>query len=42
MKQMMLAHLQNKLENELLNIFHSSDLPLHFNKTGQVGLYEKI
>lgn len=34
MRQMMLAHPQNKLEKQLINLFHSSDLPLHFNKTG--------
>ena len=31
---MMLAHPQNRLEKQLINLFHSSDLPLHFNKTG--------
>jgi len=31
---MILAHPQNRLENQLINLFHSSDLPLHFNKTG--------
>ena len=31
---MMLAHPQNKLEKQLINLFHSSNLPLHFNKTG--------
>ena len=31
---MILAHPQNKLENQLVKIFHSSNLPLHFNKTG--------
>ena len=31
---MMLAHPQNKLEKQLVKIFHSSNLPLHFNKTG--------
>ena len=31
---MILAHPQNKLENELNKLFHSSKLPLHFNKTG--------
>ena len=34
MRQMILAHPQNKLENELVKIFHSSNLPSHFNKTG--------
>ena len=31
---MLLAHPQNKLESELLNLFHSSGFPLYFNKTG--------
>jgi len=31
---MILAHPPNKLEKELVKLFHSSDLPLHFNKTG--------
>jgi len=31
---MMLAHPQNRLENKLIKLFHSADLPLHFNKTG--------
>ncbi len=34
MRQMILAHPQNELEKEFLNLFHSSNLPLHFNKTG--------
>jgi hypothetical protein len=34
MRQITLAHPQNKLERELIKLFHSSDLPLHFNKTG--------
>jgi len=34
MRQITLAHPQNKLENELIKLFHSTDLPLHFNKTG--------
>ena len=34
MRQITLAHPRNKLENEFINLFHSSDLPLHFNKTG--------
>ena len=34
MRQMMLAHPQNKLEEQLINLFHESDLPLYFNKTG--------
>ena len=31
---MILAHPSNKLEEELIKLFHESDLPLHFNKTG--------
>jgi len=31
---MILAHPSNKLEKQLVKIFHSSNLPLHFNKTG--------
>jgi len=34
MRQITLAHPQNKLEKELLNLFHSSGMPTHFNKTG--------
>ncbi len=34
MRQMILAHPQNGLEKELLNIFHCSNMPMHFNKTG--------
>lgn len=34
MRQTLLAHPQNKLEKQLINLFHSSELPLHFNKTG--------
>ncbi len=34
MRQITLAHPQNELEKELLNLFHSSGLPLYFNKTG--------
>ncbi|MDO9580698.1 MAG: transposase, partial [Bacteroidales bacterium] len=34
MRQTILAHPRNKLEKQLINLFHSSDLPLHFNKTG--------
>ena len=41
---MMLAHPQNKLEKQLLNLFHSSNLPLHFNKTGNKDFtnYQRI
>jgi len=34
MRQITLAHPSNKLENELVKLFHSSNLPLHFNKKG--------
>ena len=34
MRQITLAHPQNELEKQLVKIFHSSNLPLHFNKTG--------
>ena len=34
MRQITLAHPSNKLEKQLVKIFHSSNLPLHFNKTG--------
>ena len=34
MRQITLAHPQNRLEEQLIKIFHSSNLPLHFNKTG--------
>ena len=44
MRQMILAHPQNKLEKQLLNLFHSSDLPLHFNHKGnkQFTNYQRI
>ena len=34
MRQITLAHPQNKLRKQLIKLFHSSDLPLHFNKIG--------
>jgi len=34
MRQITLAHPSNKLEKQLIKLFHSSGLPLHFNKTG--------
>ena len=34
MRQTLLAHPSDKLEKQLINLFHESDLPLHFNKTG--------
>ena len=33
-QQIVLPKYNNKLEKELINLFHKSDLPLHFNKTG--------
>jgi len=41
---MILAHLQNKLEKQLVKLFHSSNLPLYFNKTGNKEFtnYQKI
>jgi len=41
---MILAHPQNNLETQLLNLFHSSDLPLHFNHKGnkQFTNYQRI
>jgi len=44
MRQIMLAHPQNNLEKQLLNLFHSSDLPLHFNHKGnkQFTNYQRI
>ena len=33
-QQIILPNYKNELEKQLLNLFHSSNLPLHFNKTG--------
>ena len=33
-QQIILPRYNNKLEEQLINLFHESDLPLHFNKTG--------
>src|SRR3989344_4178310 len=33
-QQIILPKYNNKLEEQLIKLFHSSDLPLHFNKTG--------
>jgi len=33
-QQIVLPKYNNKLEEQLINLFHSADLPLHFNKTG--------
>jgi len=44
MRQMILAHPQNKLEKEFIKLFHSSNLPLYFNKKGnkQFTNYQRI
>jgi hypothetical protein len=44
MRQITLAHPQNSLETQLLNLFHSSSLPLHFNHKGnkQFTNYQRI
>ena len=44
MRQLMLAHPQNNLEKQLLNLFHSTNLPLHFNHKGnkQFTNYQRI
>jgi len=34
LQQIILPRFNNKLEEQLIKLFHSSDLPLHFNKTG--------
>ena len=34
LQQIILPKFNNKLEEQLINLFHLSDLPLHFNKTG--------
>ena len=34
LQQIILPKFNNKLEEQLNNLFHSSNLPLHFNKTG--------
>jgi len=33
-QNIILPKYNNRLEKELINLFHSSKLPLHFNKTG--------
>jgi len=33
-QQIVLLKYNNKLEEQLINLFHLSELPLHFNKTG--------
>src|SRR3989344_3646972 len=33
-QQIVLPKYNNKLEEQLINLFHSLNLPLHFNKTG--------
>ena len=44
MRQMILAHPQNSLEKQLLNLFHASDLALHFNHKGnkQFTNYQRL
>ena len=44
MRQLMLVPPQNKLEREFLKLFHSSSLPMHFNKTGnkEFNNYQRI
>src|SRR3990167_6245348 len=32
-QQIILPRFNNKLEEQLINLFHETDLPLHFNKT---------
>ena len=34
LQQIILPKYNNRLEEQLINLFHESDLPLHFNKTG--------
>ena len=34
LQQIILPRFNNKLEEQLINLFHETDLPLHFNKTG--------
>ena len=34
LEQKILSECNNELQRELINLFHSSNLPLHFNKTG--------
>ena len=34
LQQIVLPKYNNKLEEELVKLFHEADLPLHFNKTG--------
>ena len=34
LQKIILPKFNNKLEEQLINLFHESDLPLHFNKTG--------
>ena len=34
LQQIILPKYNSKLEEQLINLFHASDLPLHFNKTG--------
>lgn len=43
-QQIILPNYNNQLEKELIKLFHSSNLPLHFNKTGnkQFTNYQRI
>ena len=43
-QQIIQSNYNNQLEEELINLFHQSDLPLHFNKTGnkQFTNYQRI
>lgn len=34
LQQIILPKFNNKLEEEIIKLFHEADLPLHFNKTG--------
>src|SRR3989344_1258476 len=34
LQQIILPKYNNKIEEQLINLFHSLNLPLHFNKTG--------
>ena len=34
LQQILLPKYENRLEEQLVNLFHEADLPLHFNKTG--------
>ncbi len=44
LQNIILPRFNNKLEEEINNLFHSSDLPMHFNKTGnkQFTNYQRV